>query len=93
MAKSLTEWVETDVKRVKDQPLKWLSEDHFFRDPNRPMYSDNGYLFSPADGIIIYQQRVQPTECLVEIKANPIHCSRRSRMKRSTSRASSSASS
>jgi phosphatidylserine decarboxylase len=68
MAKSLTEWVETDVKRVKDQPLKWLSEDHFFRDPNRPMYSDNGYLFSPADGIIIYQQRVQPTECLVEIK-------------------------
>ncbi|MDQ3811677.1 MAG: phosphatidylserine decarboxylase [Chloroflexota bacterium] len=68
MAKSLKEWVATDVKRVKKKPLKWLSENHFFRDPSRPVYSDNDYLFSPADGVIIYQHRVQPAECIVEVK-------------------------
>jgi phosphatidylserine decarboxylase len=68
MAKSLKEWVETDVAYVKDKPLKWISEEHFFRDPSRPMFSDEDYFFSPADGIIIYQREVQPAECIVEIK-------------------------
>jgi phosphatidylserine decarboxylase len=68
MAKSLKEWVETDVKCVRDKPLKWLSEEHFFRDPSRPIFSDNDYFFSPADGIIIYQQQVQPADCIVDIK-------------------------
>lgn len=68
MAKTLQEWVRTDVNRVKDQPLKWLSEENFFRDPSRPVFSDSDYFFSPADGIIIYQQVVQPGECIVEIK-------------------------
>ena len=68
MAKSLKEWVQTDVRRVKRKPLKWLSEEHFFRDPSRPVFSDTSFFFSPADGIIIYQQVVQPGDCLVEIK-------------------------
>ena len=68
MAKSLKEWVATDVARVKEQPLKWISEEHFFRDPCRPMFSDEQYFFSPADGIIIYQREVQPTDCIVDIK-------------------------
>ena len=68
MAKSLKEWVRTDVRRVKNKPLKWLSEEHFFRDPSRPVFSDTSFFFSPADGIIIYQQVVQPGDCLVEIK-------------------------
>jgi phosphatidylserine decarboxylase len=68
MAKSLHEWVETDVAAVKDKPLQWLSERHFFRDPSRPMYSDIDYFFSPADGIILYQQRVLPDESIVDIK-------------------------
>lgn len=71
MAKALREWVETDVKAVKDKPLQWLSESHFFRDPTRPMYSDTGYFFSPADGIILYQQRVRPDESIVDIKGKP----------------------
>jgi phosphatidylserine decarboxylase len=68
MAKTLKEWVETDVTHVKAKPLKWISEEHFFRDPSRPMFSDDEYFFSPADGIIIYQREVQPTDCIVDIK-------------------------
>ena len=68
MAKSLRDWVETDVKPVKDRPLKWISEQYFFRDPSRPTYSDDSFFFSPADGIILYQVVVGPTDPILEIK-------------------------
>ncbi len=68
MAKSLKEWVESDVARVRDKPLKWLSEENFFRDPSRAVFSDTDHLFSPADGIIVYQQEVHPADCIVDIK-------------------------
>jgi hypothetical protein len=35
MAKSLKDWVESDVAQVKEKSLKWISEEHFFRDPDR----------------------------------------------------------
>lgn len=68
MAKSLAEWVETDVEPVKNRPLKWISEEHFFRDPSRPVFSDPDLFFSPADGVIIYQREVEPDACIVDIK-------------------------
>jgi len=68
MAKSLKDWVATDVAQVKEKSLKWISEEHFFRDPSRPMFADDEYFFSPADGIIIYQREVEPTDCIVDIK-------------------------
>ena len=68
MAKQLKEWVETDVARVQGKSLKWLSEEYFFRDPSRAAYSDTDYMFSPADGIIVYQSEVQPDDCIVDIK-------------------------
>ncbi len=68
MAKTLEEWVATEVSQVKDKPLKWLSEEHFFRDPNRPTFTDEHYFFAPADGIIIYQREVHPADCIVDIK-------------------------
>lgn len=68
MAKSLQEWVATDVRFQQDKPLKWISEEYFFRDPCRPTFSDTEYFFSPADGIIIYQRLVGPADCIVEIK-------------------------
>jgi phosphatidylserine decarboxylase len=68
MAKSLQEWIETDVAHQRSQPLKWISEEHFFRDPSRPMFSDCAYFFAPADGVILYQKNVQPADCIVEIK-------------------------
>src|SRR5437879_11814848 len=68
MAKTLQDWLDTDVRPFRDKPLTWLSQYHFFRDPIRPTYSDLGYFFSPADGIIIYQREVGTDECIVEIK-------------------------
>ena len=68
MAKTLAQWVDSEVKQVKDKPLKWLSEEHFFRDPSRPTFADNEYFFAPADGIIVYQREVDPADCIVDIK-------------------------
>jgi phosphatidylserine decarboxylase len=68
MAKSLQEWIATDVAHQRSQPLKWISEEHFFRDPSRPVFSDCAYFFAPADGVVLYQRNVQPADCIVEIK-------------------------
>jgi phosphatidylserine decarboxylase len=62
MTKKLHDWIETDAS------VAWLSQNHFFRDPNRPMYSDLSCFFSPADGVILYQREVRPDESIVEIK-------------------------
>lgn len=71
MAKSLAEWIATDVESVKDKSVRWLSEHYFFRDPPRPTYSDVSYFFSPADGIILYQKVVTADDPIVEIKGRP----------------------
>lgn len=68
MAKSLKDWVETDVKEVMDRPLDWLSGHYFFRDPSRALYSDSEFFFAPADGIILYQKQVKPDEAIIDIK-------------------------
>jgi len=68
MAKSLREWVDNDVTPVKEKPLRWLAEEYFFRDPTRPALTDTSYFFSPADGIVVYQQTVMPDEPIVDIK-------------------------
>lgn len=68
MAKTLQEWVETDVRAVIKKPVQWLSETYFFRDPIRPTFSDPSFFFSPADGIILYQKKVRPDENIVDFK-------------------------
>ena len=68
MAKSLQDWVETDVKAVKNKPLDWLSNHYFFRDPARPIYTDRSFFFAPADGIIVYQKQVKPDDPIIDIK-------------------------
>src|SRR5262245_59659101 len=68
MAKKLQDWIASDVRTFEDKSVAWLSQYHFFRDPFRPTYSDPSYLFSPADGIILYQRTVRPYESIVEIK-------------------------
>ena len=71
MAKKIQDWLETDVRPYREKPISWVSQFHFFRDPIRPTYSDLSYFFSPADGIILYQRKVHPGECIVEIKGRP----------------------
>jgi len=71
MAKPFQEWVEEDVGPFKQKPMNWLSAEHFFRDPPRATYSDLNYFMSPADGTILYQQEVEPDDCIVDIKGRP----------------------
>jgi phosphatidylserine decarboxylase len=68
MAKSLRDWVTSDVNPLRGRPLPWLSQYHFFRDPSRPAYNNTSYFFSPADGILLYQQTVSPEEAILDVK-------------------------
>lgn len=68
MAKTLQEWLDTDVAAVRDKPMRWISEQYFFRDPNRPVFSDNAYFYPPADGIILYAKEVDADEAIIDIK-------------------------
>ena len=68
MAKSLEDWLDTEVRPFQEKSVAWISQFHFFRDPIRPSHSDMNYFFSPADGVIVYQKEVRPDEAIVEIK-------------------------
>ena len=68
MAKTLQEWIESDVAPIQDRPMKWLAEEYFFRDPTRAMYSDASYFFAPADGIVLYADVVKPGDPIIDIK-------------------------
>ena len=71
MSKTLKEWIETEVKQVSSKPLRWLSEQYFFRDPSRPMFSNSHFFYPPADGIILYVKQVESNESIVDIKGKP----------------------
>ena len=71
MAKQLKEWLENDIAELSNKSIKWLSEQYFFRDPNRPVYSDNNYFFPPADGVILYSHDVHADEAIIDIKGKP----------------------
>jgi phosphatidylserine decarboxylase len=66
--KPLKEWVDTEVRAAKRQPLRWLSERYFFRDPVRAVCADSGVFLSPADGVVLYARELEPNEPLLEIK-------------------------
>ena len=69
MAKSLEEWLGTDVKKLLKLSTGDLSNNFFFRDPPRPNFIDHEYFFSPADGTILYQKFINnPKDPIVEIK-------------------------
>lgn len=68
MAKTLEEWIQTDISKIKNKSMKWLSEEYFFRDPNRALYADSSYFFAPADGIILYSKIVDADESIIDIK-------------------------
>ena len=49
MAKSMEEWLDTDVAELEKLPVDELGSVFFFRDPMRPNYIDNEHFYSPAD--------------------------------------------
>ena len=71
MAKPLHDWLETDVAPMRERSLRWLAENHFFRDPTRAVYADARFFFPPADGIILYAREVRPDQAIVDIKGRP----------------------
>ncbi|MEA3273993.1 MAG: phosphatidylserine decarboxylase [Pseudomonadota bacterium] len=71
MAKTLNEWLRTDVERVRSKPMRWLSERYFLRDPARAVYSDSHYFFPPADGVVLYAKEVAADAQIVQIKGRP----------------------
>ncbi len=68
MAEKLEDWLNGEVAELSKLPVGELSNKYFFRDPIRPNFIDNEHFYSPADGTIIYQKVVQPSEAVVEIK-------------------------
>lgn len=68
MAKPLDEWLASEVSPLREEPLGRLSEYHFFRDPSRPIYTDPSYFLAPADGVLVYQETVEPDGPLLDIK-------------------------
>lgn len=68
MAQKLEEWLNGEVKELSKLPIGELSNTFFFRDPLRPNFIDHEYFYSPADGTIIYQKKVNPSEPVIEIK-------------------------
>ncbi|HDP89433.1 MAG TPA: phosphatidylserine decarboxylase [Thioalkalivibrio sp.] len=71
MAKPIRQWLDEDVAAVRGKPMRWLSEQYFFRDPNRPVFADASFFFPPADGIVLYAKTVAPDEAIVDIKGRP----------------------
>lgn len=70
-AMALQKWVETCADpflKAADYDLNKIQTETFLRDPFRAMYMDKHHFFSPADGIILYQRILKPTEKLVEVK-------------------------
>ena len=54
---------------VSHMPTKWLSEYYFNRVESRPTMIDHKYMFSPADGVIMYAtESISASEPLVEAK-------------------------
>ena len=68
MAQKLEDWLNNEVAELSKLPIGELSNTFFFRDPLRPTYIDNEHFYSPADGTILYQKMVLPSEQVLEIK-------------------------
>lgn len=68
MAKTIEEWLNSDVAELEELSLEELGNTFFFRDPMRSNFIDNEHFYSPADGVILYQKIVEADEPVVEIK-------------------------
>lgn len=69
MLKSLEQWLEEDVSKVKDKSVKWLSELYFHREVSFSKKINSSLFYAPASGTIINAcEKVSFNECMTEIK-------------------------
>jgi phosphatidylserine decarboxylase len=67
MSTSINEFISS-IEPFKKMPIDLISSLFFFRDPARPQFVDDDFIWSPADGIIIGQNFVKADEEINEIK-------------------------
>jgi phosphatidylserine decarboxylase len=68
MATPLKQWIRREVRKFEKKSLEEQSNYQFFRDPPRPHLVNQEYFFSPADGIILYQEEVKDDTSFLEVK-------------------------
>lgn len=68
MARKINEWLDEAVAKYEELSIGLLGHVAFFRDPPRPQFLDPNYFFSPADGVIIYQEVVEEDGHFLEVK-------------------------
>ena len=69
MIKTLETWLEEDVQKVREKPIKWLSEMYFHRETSFPKKINQNVLYAPASGTIInVQEGIKPKEKMAELK-------------------------
>lgn len=64
----LEKWVDKVHKNVNVEDLDYLSNQYFFRDPQRPQKINSNYFYSPADGIVLYSKVVNAKEKILDVK-------------------------
>lgn len=65
----LSEWLkQPDVVEMKKKSISSLLGVDLHRDPNRPLFQNNSFFLSPADGIILYSRVVNARDEIVPIK-------------------------
>ncbi len=77
MAEDIKTWMNSDtVKELLTLTQEKLLRYYFFRDESRATNNDRDYMFSPADGIIIYQKDItSEKDSIVEIKGKEYNLS------------------
>lgn len=70
MAMSLLKWDQSlgPMDTFAKNNIEKMYTERFLRDPYRPNYINKNYFYSPADGVILYQHILKPTEKLAEVK-------------------------
>ena len=72
MAQTLQDWVDSHVRKMDNLPPESIYYRAFFRDSCRPTFNNQRNFYSPADGIILYQERVKPQDKIIEVKGQNI---------------------
>lgn len=67
MSQSLEDYL-VSIESFKKLPVDVISSLFFFRDPARPQFIDEDFIWAPADGIILSQNFTKPDEEITEIK-------------------------
>lgn len=69
VCQSLEDWLETEVSKVKNRSIKWLSESYFHRQESRARYINNNVFYTPADGVIMdAREKVNAKDNIIEVK-------------------------